>query len=170
MRTRSLMSAVALLALGLTALPAVAVAGEPITVFTDHSRVLSLPRPPATIIIGNPSIADVTIQGSQVLLHARSFGQTNVIVLDEQGNQLADYAVTVQAGGSDTVAIFKGGPRQSFVCAPDCEATLHVGDDPGYFMKWIVPQQQAKIGIAMGQKAGESVAQGNPEGSAPPQQ
>ena len=58
---------------------AVAEAGQPVTVFTDHSRVFDLGRAPATIVVGNPSIADVTISGTQILLHARSYGTTNVI-------------------------------------------------------------------------------------------
>ena len=168
MPNRLTITALGLVALGFAALAPTASA-EPITVFTDHSRVISVSRPPGTIIIGNPSIADVTIQGNQVLLHARSFGETNIIILDENGDHLADYEVTVQAGGGNDVAIFKGGPRYSYVCAPDCEVTLRVGDDTNYFMKAVVPQQQAKIGIAMGQKAGENVSQPSPDGSAAPQ-
>jgi Flp pilus assembly secretin CpaC len=169
MPKRTVLFASCLLALGLTALSPVAMAGEPITVYTDHSRVLSVSRPPATIIIGNPSIADVTIQGNQVLLHARSFGETNIIILDEQGSQLADYEVTVQLGGNNNVAVFKAGYRYSYVCAPDCESTLHVGDEKEYFLKWIVPEQQAKIKIAMGQKSGENVSQDVPDTSSPQQ-
>ena len=72
---------------GLAMIPAggIALAGEPITVQLDHSRILSVARPPATVIIGNPSIADVTIQGDKVLLHARGYGMTNVIILAAAG-------------------------------------------------------------------------------------
>lgn len=157
-----------LMALAFTMFGAAASA-EPITVYTDQSRIITLPRPAGTIIVGNPSIADVTIQGQQVLLHARSFGETNVIILDEAGQHIADYEVTVQLGGSNDVAVFKGGSRFTYVCAPDCEATLRVGDDPNYFLKAVVPQQQAKIGIAMGQKSGETIDQGTSNTSSAPQ-
>ena len=40
---------------------AVAEAGERLTVYTDHSRILNVERAPGTVIVGNPSIADVTI-------------------------------------------------------------------------------------------------------------
>ena len=103
------------------------------------------------------------------MLHARSFGETNIIVLDEQGNQLADYEVTVQLGGNNNVAVFKAGYRYSYVCAPDCESTLHVGDDKEYFLKWIVHEQQAKIKIAMGQKSGENASQEVQDTSSPQQ-
>jgi hypothetical protein len=145
----------------------VAHAGEPITVYTDHSRILTVARAPATIVVGNPSIADVTIQGNQVFLHARSFGTTNVIIMDAADKMLADYEVTVQTGGDDNVYVFKSGSLNTYVCAPECEATLHVGDDKDYFMKWIAPEQQRKIGIALGQKEGENVSPQNQDAGAP---
>jgi hypothetical protein len=131
-------------------------AGEPITVFTDHSRILNVDRPPGTVIVGNPSIADVTIQGNQVFLHARSYGTTNVIVMDENGNELVSYDVTVQTGGNDNVFVFKAGAiKQTFLCAPDCESILHVGDEKDFF-KELASQQQSKVNIALGQKSGEN--------------
>lgn len=135
---------------------AVAEAGERLTVYTDHSRVLNVDRAPGTVIVGNPSIADVTIQGTQVFLHARSYGTTNVLIMDENGNSLADYDVTVQTGGDDNVFVFKAGAiKQTYLCAPDCESILHVGDDKDYF-KELASQQQSKVGLALGQKSGES--------------
>jgi Pilus formation protein N terminal region len=158
-------SRAAISVLALLAGMSLAKAGEPVTVFTDHSRILEVTRPPGTIIVGNPSIADVTIQGTQVFLHARSYGTTNIIIMDEAGDYLADYDVTVQTGGDDNVVVFRSSfSQQTLLCAPDCEATLHVGDDPGYF-KSVASQQQKKIGIALGQKDGENVS---PQGQAAP--
>lgn len=153
---------------GLAMIPAggIALAGEPITVQLDHSRILSVARPPATVIIGNPSIADVTIQGDKVLLHARGYGMTNVIILDDAGNNLAEYDVSVQTGGDNLVKVFKAGYSYAYVCAPDCETVIHVGDDPGYFST-IAKQHEKRNGIALGQKDGE--AKGAPEGGQAPQ-
>jgi hypothetical protein len=151
MRTVAVLSALALFGAS-----AVAQAGQPITIYTDHSRILRVDRAPGTVIVGNPSIADVTIQGTQVFLHARSYGTTNIIIMDDNGNQLADYDVTVQTGGSDNVFVFKAGAvKQTYLCAPDCEATLHVGDDKDFF-KDLATQQQSKVNIALGQKSGEN--------------
>ena len=150
-------------------------AGEPVTVFTDHSRVLELGRPPGTIVVGNPSIADVTISGTQVLLHARSYGTTNIIILDETGAQLADYDVTVQTGGNDNVFVFRSSNSVlTYLCAPDCERVLRIGDDDKPY-KIIAGQQKTKTGLALGQKEGENVAQagsgnGNGNEEAPPAQ
>lgn len=135
---------------------AAAVAGEPIVARLDHSQIFSMARVPATVVVGNPSIADVTIEGRNVFLHARAYGTTNVLVLDDEGKQLADYDVTVQTGGNNNVFVFKAGYSSSFVCAPDCEATLHIGDDPGFFSDIVAKEQKLRNGIAMGQKEGEA--------------
>lgn len=141
-------------------------AGEPLIVYTDQSRILKMARPPGTVIVGNPSIADVTIQGDQVYMHARSYGSTNILILDDQGNHLADYDVTVQSNIDNAVTVYRAGSQFTYVCAPECEATLHVGDHGGFFSE-VAKQQQKRTAIALGTKDGESPA---PDGqTAPPQ-
>jgi hypothetical protein len=135
-------------------------AAEPLTVYTDHSQIISINRAPGTIVVGNPSIADVTVQGNQIFLHGRVYGKTNVIVLDEAGGQIAEYDVNVVRGDEYDVGLFMGGgvmgsTRQSFTCKGDCEATFQIGDSLDYY-KLINEQQNNKMGIAQGQKPGES--------------
>ena len=131
---------------------------EQLIIRLDHSQIMAMPRTPATVIVGNPSIADVTIEGKNVFLHGHAFGTSNVIVLDEEGKQLADYEVTVQNGGGNNVFVYKAGFSSSFVCAPDCEATLHIGDDEAFFSEVVAKQQKLRNGIALGQKDGEAKA------------
>jgi Flp pilus assembly secretin CpaC len=140
-------------------------AGQPLVVNLDHSQVLTVARPPGTVIVGNPSIADVTISGDQVYLHARAYGTTNILMLDDSGNQLADLDVTVQTSSDNDVQVFKAGTSFTFVCAPDCETTLKIGDNPGYF-DGVAKQQQKRNSIALGQKETESPTA--PDGAAPP--
>ena len=48
----------------------------------DQSQLLRLPRPAAAIIIGNPTIADVSVQGGNLLVvTGQSYGITNIIHL-----------------------------------------------------------------------------------------
>ena len=62
-----------------------------VLVTVDQAKVFRVSRPAGTIIIGNPAIVDATIQDDQTLiLTGRSFGVTNLIVLDANGNQLSD--------------------------------------------------------------------------------
>ena len=101
---------------GLLALvPAASQAGQPLVVKLDYTQVMTVARPPGTVIVGNPSIADVTIQGDQVYLHARSYGTTNILMLDENGGQLADLDVTVQSGADNDIQVFKAGASYTYV-------------------------------------------------------
>jgi Flp pilus assembly secretin CpaC len=98
------------------------------------ARILRISAPAATVIIGNPGVADVTIQDPQTLvLTGKSYGQTNLIVLDTQGNPIADTLIeVVQGGQTDTMTVFMGGARTTLSCAPHCQPTIMLGDDPGY--------------------------------------
>ena len=63
-----------------------ALAAELIDVTIDFAKVLKLDRPAATIVIGNPGIADASVEDEQtVVLTGKAAGTTNLIVLDEQG-------------------------------------------------------------------------------------
>lgn len=107
--------------------------GEPISVKVNMARILRINAPAATVIIGNPGVADVTIQDPQTLvLTGRSYGRTNLIVLDQIGNPIADTLVEVIQAQADTITVFQGGARTTVACAPDCAPTVMLGDDPGF--------------------------------------
>ncbi|MGD9783076.1 MAG: pilus assembly protein N-terminal domain-containing protein [Hyphomicrobiaceae bacterium] len=100
----------------------------------DQSQILRLPRPVSELIIGNPSIADVTIQSNDLLvITGKTFGITNVIALDADRNVIQDQRVVVQRDEQRMVNLHKGALRQSFSCTPICQPTITIGDDPGYF-------------------------------------
>jgi Flp pilus assembly secretin CpaC len=148
-------------------------AAEELTVNADQSQIVSVDRAPGTVVVGNPTIADVTIQGNQLFIHGRVFGKTNIIVLDENGNQLAEYAVNVVTDDSYNAVVFKpdvpGKPIiiQSYTCKTDCESVFHIGDHADYY-KLINEQQKNKLGLAQGQKPGENGDNGG--GQTPPAQ
>lgn len=115
--------------------PVAATAEEgPITVKANMARILRISAPAATVIIGNPGVADVTIQDPQTLvLTGKSYGQTNLIVLDTQGNPIADTLIeVVQNGQTDTMTVYLGGLRTTLSCSPQCQPMIMLGDDPGY--------------------------------------
>ena len=100
----------------------------------DQSQLLRLPRAVSSVIIGNPSIADVAIQGGNLLVvTGKTFGVTNIIALDEERNIIQDQRVVVQRDEVRTVNLTKGGLRQSYSCTPNCSPTLTIGDDTAYF-------------------------------------
>ena len=100
----------------------------------DQSQLLRLPRPVAEIIIGNPTIAEVTVQANNLLVvTGKTFGITNVIALDAERNIIQDQRVMVARDESKTVSLTKGSKRESYNCSPQCNPALVVGDDKDHF-------------------------------------
>ena len=106
---------------------------EPVTVKANMARILRISAPASTVIIGNPGIADVTIQDPQTLvLTGKSFGQTNLIVLDGKGEPIADTMIEVVQDTADLVTVYVGGTRTSMACEPVCQPIIMLGDDASY--------------------------------------
>ena len=100
----------------------------------DQSQLIRLPRPVSDVIIGNPSIADVTVQGGNLLVvTGKTFGITNIIALDAQRNVIQDQRVVVEAEDRRTLVLHKGALRETYTCSPICMPTIVVGDNPVYF-------------------------------------
>ena len=119
----------------LSAVPAWAdESNAPISVKVNMARILRISAPAATVVVGNPGVADVTIQDAQTLvLTGKSYGETNMIVLDAKGNPIADTLVQVVEPQADLVTMFtSGGARSTFHCAPVCQQTVMLGDNPAY--------------------------------------
>ena len=80
---------------------------EPISVMVDRAKVMRISRPADVVIVGNPAIADATIQDNKTLIiTGRSFGSTNLIVLDSDGQAIADEIITVGASDDQVVTVF----------------------------------------------------------------
>jgi hypothetical protein len=136
-------------------------AADPLQVKTDQTQLLSVSADPGAVVVGNPSIADVTVHGRQIFLHGRAFGETNLIILDPDGNQIANFDVTVTQNTANAMSVFKGGQggvqRYSHVCAPGapCEVALQVGDPPQLFSQY-VGSWQSKLSMATGKSSADS--------------
>ncbi|MEO0329756.1 MAG: pilus assembly protein N-terminal domain-containing protein [Pseudomonadota bacterium] len=109
-------------------------ANNSVIVTVDQAKVFRVSRPAATIIVGNPAIVDATIEDEQTLvLTGRSFGVTNLIVLDSKGDAVVDQKVVVRGQETNTVRIYRRNSRETLACAPVCEPTLTIGDDNSAF-------------------------------------
>ncbi len=105
-----------------------------VVVTVDQAKVFRVSRPAATVIIGNPSIVDGTVEDDQtIVLTGRSFGVTNLIVLDENGDSIVDRKVVVQGSEVNTVRVYRRSVRETLACAPVCEVTLTIGDSSSKF-------------------------------------
>ncbi len=109
-------------------------AQETVIVTVDRAKVFHVSRPAATVIVGNPSIADATVEDERTLvLTGRSFGVTNLIILDAKGEAIVDQTLVVKGHETNTVRIYRRSDRETLACAPVCEPTLTIGDNARSF-------------------------------------
>lgn len=144
-----------------------AAASTPLVLKADQTQVMTMDAPPGTVVVSNPSIADITIEGNQVFLHGRGFGNTNIIIFDTKGNVAYDFDITVQDGATDVVTLITGNNAlQTYACAPTCQVTLHVGDSSGYF-GGTMSAMSAKAGAALGTKSSDGSTGSTPPPASP---
>jgi hypothetical protein len=134
-RTRAAGFICAALLTGLAAGPITKADASDLIVRYDQSQLLRLPRAASEVIVGNPSIADVTLQdGNLLIVTGKTFGITNVIALDAQHNVIQDQRVMVERDDRKIVNLHKGATRFTYACTPNCEPTLTIGDDKYFFV------------------------------------
>jgi len=113
-------------------------ANEPILVQLDQARIIKIPDRATTVVIGNPLIADLSIQpGGLAVITGKSYGATNVIVMDHSGAVLAEETVDVRGPADQTVIVYRGVSRETYSCEPNCEPRITLGDDEKFFTRTI---------------------------------
>lgn len=147
MSVSSFLRAARLFALGALSFSAVltgAVANErAIRVDLDYARIVKIPAGAQTLVIGNPMIADVTmLRNSQLMvITGKSFGSTNLIVLDKSGSQVGESIVTV-VPPLDKLVVQRGMHRESYACNPHCAKAVDLTDDM-QFMSQVIEAVKA---------------------------
>lgn len=96
----------------------------------DQSAVVRLDRPARTVIVGNAYIADAQLVNERtVYVLGRMFGNTNIIALDNDGNEVVNTYVTVGTPNEQQVTVYRGPAGQrNLACSPMCERTITQGD------------------------------------------
>jgi len=101
-----------------------AAAGAGIEVTMNHAKIVKLARAADTIVVGNPAIADASVQdATTVVLTGKGFGVTNLVILDETGNPIVDEQVTVTRSAAASVRIYRRSEVQTLSCTPYCESS-----------------------------------------------
>src|SRR5215470_8690479 len=128
------------LALGLLLWPALAFAApvppipDSIAVNVDQAKLVKLPGKVATIVVGNPMIADVTLQpGGVVVVTGKGYGATNFIAMDRSGEILVDRLIQVEGPSEQLVTVYRGVDRETYSCMPMCQRRMTLGDGDKYF-------------------------------------
>lgn len=124
------LAAVALVAVA----PLAASAKDPISVMIDRAKVMRISAPAATVVIGNPAIADASIQDRQTLvITGKITGITNLVILDAKGELIADELINVEKADRGTVTVQRGASRYTYACTPNCNVALEPGDNSDFF-------------------------------------
>jgi len=111
-----------------------AMAADRMRVVLDQAGLEKLPSGATTVVIGNPLIADVTLQqGGMMVVTGKGYGTTNFIAMDREGKVLAERTIEVVGPWGDTVVVYRGTERESYSCTPHCERRLTLGDSAGFF-------------------------------------
>jgi hypothetical protein len=149
---RSVLGALAVFCAVFAFLPASA---DTVSVVLDQARIVKMPERVATIVIGNPQVADASIQaGGLMVVTGKGYGSTNIIALDSRGTVLAEHAVKV-AAPKDGVTVWRGVNRETWSCAPRCERSIMLGDSNEYFENTL-KQAESRNGFSAPSAAGSS--------------
>jgi hypothetical protein len=126
-----------LLAAGMLLWPMAAIAeptADTIAVNVDQARLVKLPARVATVVVGNPLIADVALQaGGVIVVTGKGYGATNFIAMDRMGEVLVDRLIQVEGPTDQLITVYRGVDRESYSCMPICQRRITLGDGDSYF-------------------------------------
>ena len=130
-----------------------AAAADTVSVVLDQAKILRLPERVASVVIGNPAVADGTLQtGGLLVATGKGYGTMNIIALDARGAVLAEHSVKVAASRDGMVTVYRGVDRETWSCAPRCERSTVLGDAPAFF-DGVINQIGTRNGHATNQSA-----------------
>src|SRR6185437_14649214 len=124
-------------AAGLLLWPAAVLAepsANPIAVNVDQARLVKLPARVATIVVGNPLIADVALQaGGVIVVTGKGYCATNFIAMDRSGEVLVDRLIQVEGPTVQLITVYRGIDRNTYSCMPICQRRVTLGDGDNFF-------------------------------------
>ena len=109
-------------------------ASDALTILLDQATLAKLPERVVTIVVGNPLIADVSLQpGGTMVLTGKSYGVTNFVALDRSGSVLLEKQLVVRGPNDRTLHVYRGDKRETWSCQPECQPRVTLGDSPEFF-------------------------------------
>jgi hypothetical protein len=128
-----------------------------VAISMDEVRTITFPKPVATVYVGNPAIADINmIDSRHAFVLGKGFGNTNIVALDHEGDQVSNTHVSVMAREDSIVTLQRGAGRLTYSCtASHCEATPQPGDAKDAFDA-VNSQLAAHEGTAKGAASGQA--------------
>ena len=129
---RRTLSAALALGFALAATPAMA---DTLSLTLDEVQTVTFPRAVATVNVGNPSIADITmIDARRAFIQGKAYGSTNIIALAKDGEPVSNTQVSVFSRQGSTVTLQRGTQRTTYNCtSARCEVAPQPGDGKDAF-------------------------------------
>src|SRR5258708_14230916 len=126
--------AIAILLVPASAFAAPVPTGGPIAVNMDQAKLIRVPERAATIVIGNPLVADITLQpGGIIIVTGKSYGAPNFVAMDRNDEVLLDRIIQVGSPADPIVTVYRGIDRGSYSCMPICQPRITLGDSDRFF-------------------------------------
>jgi hypothetical protein len=109
----------------------------------DEATAVTLSGTASSIIVGNPSVADVSIiDRHRIAVLGRTYGTTNVMVFDAAGRVIYNGLVTVTSPSAGHVSMFRGASLQNYSCGPRCERTPMPGEASDIYQAYATPYKE----------------------------
>jgi len=98
-------------------------ASDRVVLDVSQSRYFVLPGAAASVVVGDPAVADVTVLSAHsVVISAKKYGGTEVMAFDHGGRLLLDKAVMVAPGDTGRLTLHRGVAATEFACSNGCVA------------------------------------------------
>jgi Flp pilus assembly secretin CpaC len=118
--------------LAAAALSTPALAAPQTSVAIDHTTRINLRSPAASVVVGNPAVADVTVVDAHTLfLQGKGYGVTEVVVLDPLGRTIWQGEVVVTAPTQGAVSLYRGNQVTEMACAQSCSTSVRSAPQDG---------------------------------------
>jgi hypothetical protein len=111
-----------------------------VSVAIDQTAPVVLGAPVSQVIVGNPSIADVSLTDRRHLtVLGRSYGVTNIVALDASGRRIFETTVNVAPAMTGRVSLFRGAELYNYACSDRCERTPMPGESTAVYQGAVTP-------------------------------
>jgi Flp pilus assembly secretin CpaC len=94
-----------------------------VAVYLDHSTRIPVSNAVGSVIVGDPTVADaIVVDRHTIYVQGKSFGRTEVVVLDGAGRSVWQGEVAVVSPDQGRVTVMRGAHVQEMTCAGVCSA------------------------------------------------
>ena len=101
---------------------------QSLNVEIDRSARVALTGSAASVIVGNPAIADVTVVDANTLfVTGKGYGVTEVIAVDGVGRTIFQGEIVVTGGSTGSVRVWRGAQATEMACAASCAPSIRNG-------------------------------------------